>query len=1250
VTGPNSIDPRELDRAIAAGIAGLDRTGAAGEYRLGRLLLLRHLLPGGRRDAGDRDRAIELFEAALASGDLPSTDGEIARLGAALLLMQRVMPLPDLPDLPAQPPSLAMLGLFTGISPDDSPQAKADLAAAIAHLRAATEGPVRHPELATVARMMLGGLLALQMGIDPAAAATSPGDLMTMLGGIVSTMSAADPARDPAAVLFGLLATDLSPEDSTEETADALRELKRLAPLLPAGEIRAVVHQQLGLALAGAVPGDGSTAEAVRHFSAALDELSPADEAYPDALRRLAGAVLTDAALRGDPGAVDRAIERADEVLALPVTDPVIRGKDLFLRAMAQTLLAQRDGDPDALLPAVEGLLQALTDVPAEDPLAPTIVGMLGALLNDRHLDGGVLEDAAAARQWMRKAAAVAHRHEQSGTLLGDVSPIIALDAVGRTAAAVRHGTPEELASATAELERALATLPPGFSGLWRPRIEAALALSHLARAVAAGEADGVRAAADELTAASGSSSAVPSAAPAMRSLAGAAELIRGLLDDDEAALVRAAGLLDAADGDVFGVSQQVGIRSARGLARLARHERYGRPADLDAGIADLERARETIGDRPGIAAAGTVLSRLADAYGMRADLANHPHAEIRTDADRADADRADADRADGGQAEAGQAAAGQTGAERAVVDQADMGRADVERAVRTGLAGLRARVGDVLLQADVDDALSVARGAAAESYRVARRCLDARRPRPDLAAQALELGRGLALRAAMWAGNVPGMLAAAGHADLAREWSDQPPGGAAQIAGLALNEVADLAGPLVGGGDTPPDLRRRVLAALSGPNGPDSLLEAPDPGVVGAALGAVGADALVYLGADLIVTVRADGSVTSQVAPGLDTPPLAPAEGGTATGKPADGDAATEEPTKGEGTTREPAEGDATTREPAEGDATTREPAYEDATTREFAGAGAGATAPARERADFGPLADWAWKTAVEPLFRVAETWQLDRPARLVLVPGGQLGEVPWHAARRPGPDRPHYACEDAVFSYAASAQQLVEVAARLPLPVTAAPAVLAEPGGDLPYAAREVAHLLDTVYPGSERVGGTAREVLDRLPARDHLGASMLHLGCHGRIGHRPADSRLELGGESLPVSAVLVQAYGRRPGVPGGLVVLASCRSDLAPGLSDEALTLSTAFLAAGAVGVIGSQWAVGDRATMYFMIMLHVFMLADGLPPADALRATQLWMLDPERRAPNLLPELIDGLNNPNELCDVAAWGAFRHHGR
>ncbi|GES05795.1 hypothetical protein Acor_78640 [Acrocarpospora corrugata] len=156
---------------------------------------------------------------------------------------------------------------------------------------------------------------------------------------------------------------------------------------------------------------------------------------------------------------------------------------------------------------------------------------------------------------------------------------------------------------------------------------------------------------------------------------------------------------------------------------------------------------------------------------------------------------------------------------------------------------------------------------------------------------------------------------------------------------------------------------------------------------------------------------------------------------------------------------------------------------------------------------------------------------------------------------------------------------------------------------------------------------------------------GYSVLHYAGHARSSVVSADSALEIAeGEKLPVRRVL----GRGAGVGGGLVVLSACMSDLSDGDHDEALTIATAFLAAGARGVVGSRWAIEDDVrTAVLMVIFHRFL--GESEPGVALARAQRWMLDPARQVPvELADELVDVLARL-DFADPAIWAAFTHQG-
>jgi tetratricopeptide (TPR) repeat protein len=553
---------------------------------------------------------------------------------------------------------------------------------------------------------------------------------------------------------------------------------------------------------------------------------------------------------------------------------------------------------------------------------------------------------------------------------------------------------------------------------------------------------------------------------------------------------------------------------------------------------------------------------------------------------------------------------------------QAYRARGDAGPARAAGFAALRGRARELMLQSGTARSLDFARAAAAEAARVAAWCLqdaDA-----GAAIEALEMGRGLILYAATSVAGLPDLLAAAGHGELARSWRDAAAGSEtpwdAEMAG-----AAHLPGLLYGttGLNVPDDLRARVFAALAGSAVEQRLLAPPSPAALAAALGETGTDAIVYL-----LGAAGDRPGCAVIVP---TANLADAAGPEEIQLPL---------LCGE----------------ADGLVQTYTAAY---AGRE--------TDAGRFRQALADLCDWAWPAVMRPIIDLAGSWRLGRPPRLVLIPAGILSLVPWHAARsssaRSGPVR--LAISEAVISYAASGRQFLDVTRRLPLPLTASPVIVSDPTRDLPDAPLEARAIFEHCYPAGRYLGstepgwdrpsdgpGTPGEVLGQLPAADRSGASLLHLGCHGMVvGSAPGRSHLVLAeGEELRVDAILQQARGRPVTAAGGLVTLAACNSDLAISEYDEALTPATAFLAAGAVTVVGARWHLLDTATSLLMFMFHHYLTGHAQPPRDALRLAQLWMLDRRRKAPPEMPAELARHATRAMCADPTAWAGFVHQGR
>ncbi|MER5305445.1 CHAT domain-containing protein [Streptomyces lasiicapitis] len=533
--------------------------------------------------------------------------------------------------------------------------------------------------------------------------------------------------------------------------------------------------------------------------------------------------------------------------------------------------------------------------------------------------------------------------------------------------------------------------------------------------------------------------------------------------------------------------------------------------------------------------------------------------------------------------------------------------RGDRDTARRTGLDALRGHAWAALLQSGTGHAAQAAASATYTALEVAAWCLSDNAL--DEAVQALDACRGLVLHAATTSSTVPERLVAAGRQDLAEEWR-----------AAALDAAPDPSGapPTV-----PSSLRRRVLAALTGAEGPqDRLLDPPTTAEIADALRATRKDALVYLvpasesAGGTAVVVTSSGDVHSVPLPLLtrDAAPLRDYD---------------------------PAATAARDLGPVPGAAPGRRP-------------------PPPLRAQLDRLCGWAWYAGVRPLLDAFDA-RAGRGPRLVLVPMDALGQVPWHAAWTDGPDgRRRYALQEAEISYAASARLLCEVAARPAAAHTGAALVVGDPTGDLRYAGEEADAVQRVFYPRGQFLGrraagggdgpGTPREVVSWLTRDGGDDGAVLHLACHAAVvaGARRSSYLRLYDGELAAEELTEAVSGGRRGRL--GLVLLAACRSHVSGHGHNEAYSLATAFLVAGARSVVGTLWPVPDDATSVLMFMAHHYLRAEGEPPARALRRAQSWMLDPDRVLPPALPVSLAHRARRIDPDDLSAWAGFTHLGQ
>lgn len=563
---------------------------------------------------------------------------------------------------------------------------------------------------------------------------------------------------------------------------------------------------------------------------------------------------------------------------------------------------------------------------------------------------------------------------------------------------------------------------------------------------------------------------------------------------------------------------------------------------------------------------------------------------------------------------------------------RSDPARDDAGSATRVGLAGVRAHARNVLLQTGAATGLTAARAAAEDAVLTCLRSVDA--GDAETAFAALETGRALVLHAAIRTGDLERLLTDNGEAELAEEW---------RAAGTRQTTAAGLAdGPSDEAHDDPAfalsggtasmadlDLRHRVLAALQGTAEYRRLLDPPEIRDVARTLAAAGRDALVYLVPETVAELG-PGRGGREVYPGralvlwfdgvlvqVDLPGLR----------------------------------------------TGAEPARYEAARAALANGGE----PAAHAfsAALTAIGDWAADVALTPLTAHLRERIAGRDPRLVLVPVGLLGAVPWHVARltatvpeAAGGPASRYLVHDVTVSYASSARQFAEAAGRTRLPFDAGVVFVADPDGTLPYANLGARSVRSTFYPKATYLGrprrdaagrGTVAETLRYLPGPDGAGPAILSFDCHAQSSDRPERSGLRLADGDLSVERVLARAAVRPAGAGGGLVLLSACVSDLAVADHDEALTLATAFLAAGAVSVIGTRWAIDDGGTAVLGYAFHHFFEHGRRSPGAALRAAQQWALDPNRAALDGMPDHLSALTDVLDLTDPRFWAAFSHHG-
>jgi CHAT domain-containing protein/tetratricopeptide (TPR) repeat protein len=274
----------------------------------------------------------------------------------------------------------------------------------------------------------------------------------------------------------------------------------------------------------------------------------------------------------------------------------------------------------------------------------------------------------------------------------------------------------------------------------------------------------------------------------------------------------------------------------------------------------------------------------------------------------------------------------------------------------------------------------------------------------------------------------------------------------------------------------------------------------------------------------------------------------------------------------------------------------------------------------------------------------------------RLVIVAEGVLQYVPFSALPSPGAERPLIVDHEIVTLPSASvlAELREEFANRKP--ASKAVAVLADPvfsatdarltgkaadvspvsfDAERSMAESGMGGLVRLRFSRQEadeiaRLAGDKRNLkaldfsANRAVATDARLSDyrIVHFATHGLINNQHPDlsgivlSLVDEQGRPQNGFLRLYDIYNLK--LNADLVVLSACQTALGKEIKGEGLVgLTRGFMYAGAPRVVASFWRIDDRATADIMRRFYEAMLKDGLPPAAALRAAQVSMLNDKR---------------------------------
>lgn len=215
----------------------------------------------------------------------------------------------------------------------------------------------------------------------------------------------------------------------------------------------------------------------------------------------------------------------------------------------------------------------------------------------------------------------------------------------------------------------------------------------------------------------------------------------------------------------------------------------------------------------------------------------------------------------------------------------------------------------------------------------------------------------------------------------------------------------------------------------------------------------------------------------------------------------------------------------------------------------------------------------------------------------RLVVVPGGMLNSLPFHAFRNEG----KYLIEDSDVSYAPSANVWLQLRQKRSKPITNS-LLVGFADEKIPFVENEVRSLKKLAPEPTTLLGRAATFDAFKLAASR---SRLIHMACHGLFRSDNAMfSSLHLADGWVTARDISAMKIATE------LVVLSACETASSETVAgDELLGLARGFLMAGAKSLIVSLWNVNDAATRRLMESLYMqIQRKEGV--AASLRKAQL----------------------------------------